>query len=556
MDEELHRFRIGGPTSAELERVKVRQEYSFLTGLERIGGFGGKADRLAMYNTYLGSPDLIGEDYRRYQSVTAEDVRGAADRVLGKPRLVLSFVPEKSARPSRPEPDRSQKPPLRESSHFQVPGVTTARLSNGVTLQTVTRTDVPKVVAGLLISTGADGEPPARAGLAWMVAEMLDEGTAARTALEIEAELDALGSDLSTSGNREWSHVTLQSLKRNLAPSLAVMADVVLRPSFPDEELERARKQRLDAILQERASAGATANRVARMLLFGREHPYGRPVSGTESSIRSLARGDLDEFYRASYAPSHATLVFVGDIEPQEALALSEEAFSAWKVDAPAPAPIQPVSARGRRLYAVDRPDSPQSEIRLAGLLPEKASPDRFAIEVLNTVLGGGFSSRLNLNLREEKGYTYGAFSALGHGRVQGLWLQYSPVHAVATGPALVEMLREIEDLAFWKRPVTDKELDDARATLVRGYAQRFETLSQVASELLGLAGYRLPAEELRLYTEGIEKVGMDDLRRTAEIYLRPGELTLLVVGDRRQFEAGLDELGPIEWVDVEGNPV
>jgi len=557
IDEEIAQFASRGPSEEELTRAKARQEYGFLTGLERLGGFGGKADRLAMYNTYLGSPDFLAADYERYQCLGAEDLRRAAERYLQPRRLVVSFHPESAARSGVPDPDRSRQPEPGPSGHFRLPEVYSERLTNRMALQVVERREIPLVVVDLLVRSGSVAEPPDRSGLGYMVAEVLDEGTATRSALEIEAELDRLGSELSTGCSREWSLVSLEALKRNLAPSLALMADVVRQPRFPQEELERVRRLRLDGILQDRASASATASRLARKLLFGAGHPYGRPVGGEESSIRSLSREELHSFYRSAYVPENSALIFVGDITPEEAGAAAERFFGGWDSRPFGEVQAEPAPARPRRVYLVDRPGSAQTEIRLALLAPQRSSPDRYALEVLNNILGGGFTSRLNLNLREDKGYTYGAFSALGYGRVQSMLLAYAPVATAATREAIREMFKEIEELSHWQRPVTERELADAQGTLVRGYAQRFETLSQVAGELGSLSGFGMPLSELEQFTGGIEAVDLAALERVAGEYLRPEETLLVAVGDREATEKGIAELqlGPLREVDVEGEP-
>ena len=556
IDEEIARFASEGPNEPELERVKAKQEFDFLSGLERIGGFGGKADRLAMYNTYLGSPDFIREDYQRYQDLTREDLRVAAERYLLKPRLEVSFVQEQPVKSTTEEPDRSTKPALRPSRSFHPPEIATLQLANGLTLRVVERREIPKVAVELVVKAGAVADAPDRSGVAFLTAEMLDEGTSSRSALEIEAELERMGSHLATGASREWSLVSLDTLRRHLAPSLKVMADVVVHPNFPGEELERVRKRRLDAILQDRANPSATAGRVVRKVLFGARHPYGWPVAGEEASIRAIQRGELLPVYHNHYTPRNASLIMVGDVSLEEARKAAERAFSDWGESAsPSTSQVQPVGEPSRKIYLVDRPGSTQSELRAALLVPERNTPQYHVLEVLNAILGGGFSSRLNLNLREEKGYSYGAFSVLRYGIVQSLLLGVAPVESRVTKEALRELVGEFEALASWSRPVTEEELADAKATLIRGDAQRFETLAQVAGEVAELDCYGLPPEELARYVTGVERVTLDNVREAARMYIRPQNLLLLVVGDAALVEPGIRELdlGPIVQVDPEG---
>jgi zinc protease len=559
IDEEIARFASEGPDEDELERVKAKQEFDFLSGLERIGGFGGKADRLAMYNTYLGSPDFIRQDYERYQNLTLEDLRVAAERYLLRPRLAVSFVQEQSVKSTSEEPDRSTKPALRTSPAFHPPEVSSVQLANGLTLRVVERREIPKVAAALVIKAGAVADAPDESGVAFLTAEMLDEGTSSLSSLEIEAELERMGSYLSAGASREWSVVSLDTLRRHLTPSLKLMADVVVHPSFPAEELERVRKRRLDAILQDRANPNTTAGRVARKVLFGARHPYGRPVGGEEASIQTIQREELVPFYRNHYNPKNASLVMVGDIGLEEARKAAERAFSDWGESAtPNDAVVEPVADPSRKVYIIDRPGSAQSELRTVLTAPKRTTVDYHTLEVMNAILGGGFSSRLNLNLREDKGYSYGAFSVLGYGIVQSILLGVSPVESGVTKEALRELVGEFEALASWSRPVTEEELADAKATLIRGDAQKFETLSQVGGEVAELDCYGLPVRELARYVTGIEDVTLEKVREAAERYIRPEHMLLVVVGDASQVEGGIRELdlGPVIHLDNEGHPV
>ena len=558
IDEEISRVAKEGPTAEELERIQAGQEFDFISGLERIGGFGGKADRLAMYQTFLETPDRFQEDYERYQRLKTKDLKYVAKKYLLEPRLAISYVPETSQPASRNEPDRSVSPGVKPTPSFHVPMVSSSTLGSGLKLLVVERREVPKVAAVLLVKRGASAEPAAKSGLASMTAEMLEEGTATRTSLQIEAELDRLGSHLSAGGSREWSAVSLDCLKRHVPESLELMADVLLHPSFPSEELERLRKQRLDGILQERVSPGAIAGKAVRKSLFGRTHPYGWPVAGEESSIREMKRAELEQFYLRHYAPSESALIVVGDISLDEAESAAERAVGSWSIDSFGEAKVEPAPPPSRKTYFVDRPGAAQSEIRVAMLAPPRATPDYYVLEVLNTVLGGGFSGRLNLNLREDKGYTYGAFSSIRYGIVQSVLLGSAPVESSVTKEAILEMLKELEDLHTWRRPITAEELTHAQENLVRGFAQRFETLSQIAGEIAELEGFGREPEELRGYTDGVESVTLGALEEASLRYLDTAQSILVVVGDKAKVAEGLLslEFGPVVRLDPDGDPL
>ena len=558
IDEEVGRLAKEGPTDDEMARIKAGQEFDFLSGLERIGGFGGKADRLAMYQTFLGSPDFIEADYQRYQDVQAKDIRKATKRYLLKPRLVVSYLPETSTTEDRDEPDRSNKPVLKENPAFHVPEVASTKLSNGLKLYVVERREIPKVATALVVKVGATAESFERSGLASMTAEMLEEGTTTRTSLQIEAELDRMGSHLSTGGSREWSVVSLDALKRYLPDSLELMADVLLHPGFPREELERCRKQRLDGFLQDRVSPGAIAGKAIRKALFGKSHPYGWPISGEEKSVEAMQRAELEQFYLTHYAPSNVVLIMVGDIGLEEAESLAERSLGHWEVEAFGEAKVEKVAPPSRVTYFVDRPGSAQSELRLAKLAPPRNTEDYYILEVLNNILGGGFSGRLNLNLREDKGFTYGASSSIRFATLQSILVGSAPVESSVTKDALEQLIAEFDALATWDRPVTDEELAHAKENLVRGFAQRYETLAQVAGKVAELDGYGLPLDEMGRYTDKIESITKEQLEAAASKYLSTEDAILLVIGDAEKVAAGVAslEFGELTHLDADGEPI
>ncbi|HEY7818364.1 MAG TPA: pitrilysin family protein [Vicinamibacteria bacterium] len=558
IDEEIAKVAKEGPTAEELQRIQAGQEFDFISGLERIGGFGGKADRLAMYQTFLGTPDRFQEDYDRYQRLKEKDLKYVAKKYLLAPRLAISYVPQAIEPAERVEPDRSVPPPEKPTPSFHFPAVQRAALGNGLKLLVVERREVPKIAASLLVKRGASAEHSEKTGVASMTADMLEEGTATRTSLQIEAELDRLGSHLSAGGSREWSAISLDCLKRHLPESLELMADVLLHPSFPSEELERLRKQRLDGILQERVSPGAIAGKAVRKSLFGQKHPYGWPVAGEEGSVRSMQRAELEQFYLRHYAPGWSALIVVGDISLEDAVSAAEKAVGSWSIDSFGDVKVESAPAPARKTCFIDRPGAAQSEVRIAMLAPPRLTPDYHVLEVLNTVLGGGFSGRLNLNLREDKGYTYGAFSSIRYGTVQSVFLSSAPVESSVTKEAILEMQKEIEDLHQWRRPVTAEELHHAQENLIRGFAQRFETLSQIAGELAELEGYGLEPDELRAYTDRVESITVGALEEAARQYLDTDRSILVVVGDKAKVAEGLHSLeyGPVVRLDADGDPL
>ncbi|MFN8007590.1 MAG: pitrilysin family protein [Terriglobia bacterium] len=559
MMEEINQFAEEGPTEDELLREKAKQEYEFISGLERLGGFGGKADALNQYNTYLGTPDFFGEDYARYQSLTAHGIQRTVEKYLNTPnRLAVTFIPEASQRPVSVEIDRSIAPNMGEKGDFQAPGFTTHRLSNGLTVIVSERDELPKVAVGLVVKAGSTADQATLPGEAWMTAEMLDEGTGSRSALDIQAALDRLGVILGTAGESEISHVGIDTLERNLVPAMELMADIVLNPSFPDSELERQRKQRLDSILQERNSPPAIARKSFRSALFGSLHPFGRDVAGNESSIEGISRDDLLKYYQQYWKPNHSALIFAGAISMTRAIELSEKYFGGWPaVEVPAVQVPVVHPPKKMHLYLVDRQDAPQSQIRLGSIGPKRNTQDHHAIELLNTVMGGAFSSRLNLNLREEKGYTYGASTTFAFGRDTGFWVASTGVQTRFTAETLIELVKEFREIVNG-RPVTAHELEMAKTNLIRGFSQRFETLGRVVDQAVESISFDLDLAEIQRYPEEIEAITLEDVNAAARRYYNIDQSLAVIVGDLTQIEQKIRELnlGEVVVLDSLGNPV
>jgi zinc protease len=557
--DEIARFAQKGPEEEELMREKAKQEFDFISGLERIGGFGGKSDLLNQYNTFLGSPDFFQRDYDRYQKCSAAQIRDAVRQYLDtRNRLVVSFVPEQSDRPKITETDRTKTPGLGDKKRFEPPTFSTKKLSNGLTIVVSERHELPKVAAGLVLKTGATADPATKSGVAWMTAEMLDEGTTSRSALQIQADLDRLGSSLHSSAGSESSEVSLETLKKNLRPTLGIMADLILHPTFPEEELERQRKRRLDSILQERSNPPTIAGKIFRFALFGEKHPLGRENDGNEASIKALSRADLERFYQGYWKPNNAALIFSGDVNLEEAARLAEEVLGSWQsskvpeTDVPRIEP--PPSAQ---IYLIDRQDAAQSQMRIGSIGPKRRVDDYHAIELMNAVLGGAFTSRLNLNLREEKGYTYGAFSGFSYGRQIGFWAARAGVQTKFTKESLAEFEKEFNGIRE-KKPITPAELEIAKANLTRGFAQRFETLERLIQHVDEIFSYDLPSEEISRYPSEIERVTLEQAQAAARKYISVSSAIIVIVGDLSKIEKGIRELnlGTITVVDVDGKKV
>ncbi len=558
LDEEIARLAEEGPDAAELARAKTKVEFQFVSGLERIGGFGGKSDRLNQYNTYRGDPDGFSWDLDRYRRASAEDVRRAVGRWLAhRDRLVLRFRPETSGRGEAAEIDRAAVPPLGADRPFRAPEVRSGRLANGLEVLVVERDDLPKVAVGLVTRAGTGADPAGKEGVASLTLTTIDLGTATRGALEIEQALGDLGTELDGNAGREATTLGFEVLRRHLDAALGIVSDVVQHPAFPESEVERERKRRLDALAQQEKNANAIAGRVRAMLAFGSEHPYGRPAQGLPATVESITRADLATFHASYWKPASSALIFVGDLDLEGALALAERHFGSWTGGAaPALAVPTPAPATPGKIYLVDRQDAAQSVVSQFLPAPPRASADRYALDLADAVWGGGgFGTRLNLNLREDKGYSYGVFSALARYRESGLWFAGGGVQTDKTKEAVVEFLAELEALAG-SRPISAEEFETAKLRKARGYAQQFEAYERVGTQVADLWVAGLPMTELQAESDGISAVPLDGARAAAARWARPGASAILVVGDRKKVEAGLREIGDVVVIDSAGRPV
>ena len=558
--DEIARLAKEGPTAAELNRAKVKLEYQFITGLERIGGFGGKADLLNQYNTYLGDPDKFEFDLNRYRNATPESVRDVANRWLNtRNRLLVRFHPETSQRPAAAETDRSKQPALGADKAYAAPKVQTAKLDNGLEIFVVERRELPKVAVALATKTGSVADPAQKAGLSRLAYTTMDMGTKTRNAIEIEQALGDLGTTLFANPSRESSIVGLEALKRNLGAAVAVFADVVRNPTYPASEIEREKKITIDAIAQQLNDPNGIASRVRNIVLFGESHPYGRPGFGYASSVSQITPEDLARFHSTYVRPANSALIFAGDISLAEATELARQHFGTWSGAAPAPLNVAAPQALGGagKVYLIDKPDAAQTVVLQVTAGPPRKSDEFYAFNLADAVWGGGFQSRLNLNLREQKGYSYGTFSFPVHYRQANIWVASGGVQTNKTKESITEFVSELKAIAGG-RPVTEAELSDARGNRVRGYAQQFETLGQLVGQIANLWSEELPLTELQRLPDETQRATLAAVNAAAAKYAVPGKSTLILIGDLSKIEAGVRELnlGEVVILDAEGRRV
>jgi zinc protease len=558
--EEIGKLAKTGPTPAELERAKTKQEFTFISGLERIGGFGGKADLLNQYNVYLGEPGKFEADLARHRAVTQSDLGNAVNRWLNtRNRLLIRFHPETSGRPADVALDRAKQPAEGADRPFKAPAVSAGKLENGLEVFVVERSDLPKVSVTLATRAGAAADPVGKAGVAAMTVRTIDMGTKTRKALEIETAFGDLGVTLSGSTGRASATLSFEVLERNVSPALSLLSDVVQNATFPTSEIEREKKRQIDSLRQQENNSGAIASRVRNILAFGADHPYGHPTQGLPRTIESLSPTDLASFHRSHWKPGSSAIVFVGSLSLAKATELARQHFGTWAGGA-APAvaipPAQPAPAG--RIYLVDRQDAAQTSIHHFLPAPKRQTDDYYPLLLADAVWGGGgFGTRLNLNLREDKGYSYGVFSTLSAFREGGIWYAAGDVQSNRTAESVVEFQKELRALAG-ERAISEQEFTSAKLTKARGYAQRFEAYSRVSGEIANLWALGLPMTELQREYDETVKADLGATIAATKKYATPERATLVLVGDRDAIEPKLKELkvGEIVVVDLEGKPV
>ena len=454
--------------------------------------------------------------------------------------------------------DRSKPPELPPPPALKLPAVQTTVLPNGLTLAIVEMHKVPVVDVQLLIDAGAARDPSTAPGLATFTATMLQQGAGARSALDIADEAAFLGAQLGTAAGFDGASASIHVPKRRLEAALDLLADVVLRPAFADSEIARQRELRAAQLVQQRDEPVSVANIAFPAIVYGREHPYGHPLNGTDSATARLARASVAEFYRTNYRPNGARILIVGDVTLAQARRLIAARFGGWeRGDVPAfPSPAAAPPTAARTVYLIDKPGAAQSVVRIGHLGPVRTTPDWFALEVLNTILGGAFTSRLNQNLRETRGYTYGAFSQFVPRRLSGAFVALASVVTAKTDSSLIEFLKELRRIRT--ETVAPAELAKAKAYLTLGLPGDFETTGGAAARFRDLLSFGLPLDYYDRYVDRINAVTAADVQRVARQYIDPDRFDIVVVGDKTKIEAGIKALneGPIMYRDLWGQEI
>ena len=557
LNELIADFLKNGPTDQEMQRAKATMFSGFIKGLERIGGFGGKSDVLAESMVYGGSPDAYKKYLDVFSKATKEDVVKAARKWLSDGKHVITCTPFPEYSVSGQDADRTKMPEVGQAQAAKFPDLQKTTLKNGMNVVLAQRKDVPTVIVNMMFDAGYSSDSADKAGLASLSMNLMDEGTKTRNSLEINELSQMLGASIGARSDLDMSYVSMSTLKPSLDASFDLYADVILNPSFPQKEFDRLQSEQVSRIQGEKAQPFGIAMRVFPKLLYGEGHPYSMPMSGNgfEETVKSLKQADAVNFYKTYIRPNNATIVVVGDIEMKDLVSKLESRFGSWeKGSVPkkniAVAPV----AKGKKIYLMDRPESEQS-IVIAGQLTEPyGKVSEPAKEAAMNVLGGEFTSRLNMNLREDKHWSYGAGVFVMDTRAQRPLLAYAPVQTDKTSESVTEMIKEITQFTG-EKPITQEEFEKTVGNTILSLPGKWETNSSVSGSLVEKVKYNLSDDYWKTFDQKMRSLKVDDARKAAMQLVKPGELTYFVVGDKEKVLPNLQKLGfdEIIFIDADG---
>ena len=557
IDAVLKAFLAEGPTAAELQRAQSRSLANFVRGIEALGGFGGRADVLAESLTYAGNSEAYLDRLERMATATPAQVKAAAGRWLDAAHYTMVVRPFPALTPGQTTLDRKVVPPLGEAPAVTFPALQRTTLKNGLKVVLLERHATPIVNVALAVDAGYAADDPAKAGLAALALNLLDDGTTTRDAFRIVDELDALGARVSTRSSLDLSFVRLQALPANLAPSLQLMADVVLNPVFPADLVALEKRHQLSQIGQEKADPRTVALRLLPRLLYGTSHAYANPFtgSGEESSVESLTRDDLLRWHRTWFAPNASTLIVTGDVTMAQLEPALNKAFGGWaRKEAPAKSIGTVAKSAGGKVYLLDKPDAQQSIIVAAHVTERGGLPQDLAMETVMRNFGGMSTSRLNRNLRLDKHWSYGSQAAMPASRGPRPFYVVAPVQFDKTKEAMVEVARELRGVAG-ERPLAGEEFQSIMRNQTLGLPGRFDSLDALERAAIDIVSLGYPDDYYANYAKNVRALDEKALADAARVFIRPDEIVWLVVGDLKKVEAGIRELklGEVIRLDESG---
>ena len=539
INEELERFLKDGPSKSEMRRAKMKLRSSFLRGLEKVGGFGGKSDILAQNAVYTGDPGYYKKSLEMIEDASREDIMSVANKWLSRGTYNLEVHPTEKLASNEEGVDRSSVPVTETFPESKFIKFQKEALSNGLNLVVAKQENIPIVSFNLLLDAGYAADQYSAPGTSSMVMSMLDEGTEKMDALEISDRASEIGAIISSGAGIDTSSVSMNALRENLDDSLKLYSEIILEPSFPDRELERIRNQKLAQIQQEKNQPFGIALRVLPELLYGESHAYSLPLtgSGTEESVMQIDRQSLINYHNEWFKPNNATMIIVGDVEMDQMKPMLEKHFKNWKSGIVPEKDIADVTvAKSDSVYLIDRPGSQQSIVLAANIAPGKGDSDDLAIESMNDVIGGSFTSRINMNLREDKGWAYGARTTLLQTKGQRPFIAYAPVQTDKTAESIIEIKQELSEF-LTTNPVTEDELQKVKDNNTLSLPGRWETVRAISSDLSQIITYGLPDDYWDTYTNKVRNLSSKKLQDAAEKAIKPDNLIWVIVGDLSEIE-------------------
>ncbi len=560
INQEMKKVLSQGVTQEELDRAKTRYFSSFIKGMERIGGFGGKSDILAQNETYGGSADYYKKIQQWVKNATIADLKKTANEWLTDGEYVLQILPYGDYKTAESTVKRTEQPPMNGLSLVTFPAVQQFALSNGLKVALVQRSAVPVVTMSLMFNAGYSADQFAKAGVASLAGRMLTEGTKTKNSLQISDQLADLGASMSSFSDIDNTYLRMNALKTNFDASLELYTDVLLNPSFPQSDFDRLKKEQLLRIKQEQARPVSMGLRILPQLLYGKGHAYSNPFtgSGTESSVSEITRNDMSQFHDTWFSPGNAMLFVVGDISQQDLKGKLERSLAGWKEHAVPSKNISEVQlAEKPSVYIIDKPGAGQSIIFAGVISPSAKDKDYESFQMMNRILGGEFTSRINMNLREDKHWSYGSYSFNLDAAGPSFFLGYAPVQTDKTKESVAELKKELSDFVD-TRPATDLEFNKVQSNAVMQLPGIWETNSAVLGSLEDAMKYDRGINYLNNYPDMLRKLTLANIKESATRVIKPNNLTWVIVGDRSKIESGIKDLnlGAIKYIDTEGNEI
>lgn len=559
MNDVLQEFLDKGPTQDELERVRSSYFSGFLKGIERIGGFGGKSDILATNEIYGGTPDYYKKVLKYVADATPAEIQNVCKEWLNSGKYVLVCKPFPKLNASGKGVDRSKLPQLGTTVPSSFPDLQKATLKNGLNIVLAQRKGVPTIEGSLIVNAGSSTDITSKPGLASLAMDLLDEGTKTLNTLEISEKLQLLGAGLGTSASLDASYVSFNTLKQTLNPTLDLLADIITNPSFPQKEFDRLNKDHVNRILREKTEPFSMAMRVFPKILYGTGHPYSNPISGSgyENTVKAITLDDVRSFYNTWLKPNNATLIVVGDVEMPDLISSLEDKLSGWKKASVPKTEISQIKAsEGKKIYLMNKPESTQSVVICGYLTAPYGQVSQPALTAMNNILGGDFISRLNMNLREDKHWSYGANSFVWDAKGQRPFLAYVSVQMDKTKESILEIQKELLGI-IGDKPITADEFSRTQKNMVLQLPGMWETNSSVAGSVSEKIIFNLSDDYFKTYDSKIRKLTRDELQQVCAQVVKPTQANWFVIGDKSKIIDSLKETGfEIIEVDADGNMV